>query len=577
MSQSFTQKKAREIWSDFLTERWFVYTIGVLTVLITNWMQILAPKNIGWIVDFFNGKEIPTWLIGQNKEDTFFNLFLVLLLSRLLINVTRFGWRITLGRQTHHAAGKLKRDVWEHVRYFKRDDLNRKFTKGVLMNATASDTNSARFVFGFTIVAIADVFFLGLFTLITMAQIHVGMTLTSFLLLLFVPLMVKKLSQLEIDKYRKVQDLLSQFNDLASQAVSTIKMQRLTQTGPFWEKRLFQKANSYREERLGAQRLNLFYLPLMGSATILSYLILFFFGIHQVLEGQMSAGDFISMQGLMFLLHDPMMALGFIISEWRKGFTALERLSEIYFHEKDKNLISGTPHALVGDEILKVEEVTHKFSDAENTLFTPVSFVLHRGDRLGITGAIGSGKSTLLGILAGLQTTDYGKVNFYGRSLFDYEHDFLRQKIALVHQKAFLFADTIRANISLDGEMSDDEIWHYLELAGLKDDVEAFPDKLDTALGEWGINLSGGQKQRLTLARALSKKPDLLFLDDCLSAVDTLTEEKILKNLNNHLKETTLVWVAHRKSTLKYCSRIIEMGDGHSLGSLLNDKRGKDV
>ncbi|MCK6596241.1 MAG: ABC transporter ATP-binding protein/permease, partial [Bacteriovoracaceae bacterium] len=101
----------------------------------------------------------------------------------------------------------------------------------------------------------------------------------------------------------------------------------------------------------------------------------------------------------------------------------------------------------------------------------------------------------------------------------------------------------------------------YLEIAGLKEDVENFPDKLDTALGEWGINLSGGQKQRLTLARALAKKPDLLFLDDCLSAVDTLTEERILKNLNLYLKDTTLVWVAHRQSTLKYCTHVIKLGE----------------
>lgn len=558
------QAKAKEIWREFLAERWIVYSIGVLTVLITNWMQILAPKNIGWIVDFFNDKEIPSWLIGASKEDTFFNLFLVLLLSRILINITRFGWRITLGRQTHHAAGKLKRDVWEHVRYFKRDDLNRKFTKGVLMNATASDTNSARFVFGFTIVAIADVFFLGVFTLITMAEIHLGMTLTTFLLLLFVPLMVKKLSQLEIDKFRKVQDLLSQFNDLASQAVSTIKMQRLTQTGGFWEKRLFSKANNYREERLGAQKLNLYYIPLMGAATILSYAILFGFGIYHVLNGQMSAGEFISMQGLMFLLHDPMMALGFIISEWKKGFTALERLTEIYIHTKDPTLLNGEKFVLSGDEVLRVENLTYQFDDDNKILFKPLSFVLHRGDRLGITGAIGSGKSTLLNILTGLVPATFGKINYYGRSLNDYDHEFLRKNVVLVHQKSFLFADTIRSNISLDGTLSDEEIWHYLELAGLKDDVLAFADKLDTPLGEWGINLSGGQKQRLTLARALSKKPDLLFLDDCLSAVDTVTEEKILKNLDQHLRETTLVWVAHRKSTLKYCGRILKLGEESS-------------
>ena len=111
----------------------------------------------------------------------------------------------------------------------------------------------------------------------------------------------------------------------------------------------------------------------------------------------------------------------------------------------------------------------------------------------------------------------------------------------------------------MDREMSDEEVWKFLDLAGLKDDVEGFPNKLQTQLGEWGINLSGGQKQRLSLARALARKPKLLFLDDSLSAVDTITEERILKNLDQHLKETTLVWVAHRKSTLKYCNQTFEL------------------
>ncbi|MGZ3809028.1 MAG: ATP-binding cassette domain-containing protein, partial [Bacteriovorax sp.] len=110
-----------------------------------------------------------------------------------------------------------------------------------------------------------------------------------------------------------------------------------------------------------------------------------------------------------------------------------------------------------------------------------------------------------------------------------------------------------------NNQISDEEIWDYLELAGLKEDVLNFPDKLDTQLGEWGINLSGGQKQRLTLARALARKPKVLFLDDCLSAVDTITEEKILKNLDNHLQDVTIVWVAHRRSTLKYCNQTFEL------------------
>jgi ATP-binding cassette subfamily B protein len=128
-----------------------------------------------------------------------------------------------------------------------------------------------------------------------------------------------------------------------------------------------------------------------------------------------------------------------------------------------------------------------------------------------------------------------------------------------VPQRPFLFADTVRANLRLDRDLSDSEIWHWLDAAGVREDIERLPRALDTRLGEWGVNLSGGQKQRLTLARGLAARPRVLLLDDCLSAVDTVTEERILAALDRELRGTTLVWVAHRRSTLKHCSQILEL------------------
>jgi ATP-binding cassette subfamily B protein len=209
--------------------------------------------------------------------------------------------------------------------------------------------------------------------------------------------------------------------------------------------------------------------------------------------------------------------------------------------------------------ILDVKDLSYSFIESA-PLFSHLSFKLKKGGRLGITGAIGTGKSTLISILQGLEREiSGGSVTFLGKPFSAYSHDHLRSYIGHVSQKPFLFADSIRHNVVMNSDLTDDEIWKYLDLAGLKDDVLNFPNGLDTELGEWGINLSGGQKQRLTLARAIAKKPKLLFLDDCLSAVDTITEELILKNLNIYLKDVTLVWVAHRKSTLKYCDQIFEL------------------
>lgn len=552
------------IWKSFIKDRWPIYTLGAVSVLLTNLMQILAPKNIGWIVDFFANKPVPSLFVGETSEKTFLNLFIILAVSRLLINIFRFMWRITLGRQTHYACGMLRRDVWDHVRYFKKEDLDRKFTKGLLMNAQASDSNSAKMIFGFTMVAIFDVFFLGVATFITMSLIHVPMALLSFVVLLFVPFIVRKLSAREVEQFRLIQNTLSHFNDLSSQAVATIKLQRLTQTGPFWERRLMTVAENHRGQRLKGIGISLLYIPVMGAASILSYVVLFALGITFTFNGKMSVGEFISMQGLIFLLHDPLMSLGFIISEWKKGTTALERLAEIYHHEKDQYLLQKGIPIEPTDNVLVVKDLSYSFHNPnapvqDVPLFSGLSFTLKKGERLGITGPIGSGKSTLLSILTGLDRKVSGSIEFYGKSFAHYSHEDLRQQIGLVHQKPFLFADSIKVNVAMDREMSDEEVWKYLEIAGLKEDVLNFPDQLETQLGEWGINLSGGQKQRLTLARALARRPDLLFLDDCLSAVDTITEEKILKNLDEHLKDTTLVWVAHRQSTLKYCDQTFEL------------------
>lgn len=555
------KKEARSLWYSFIKKNLPVYTLGFLMVMLTNAMQILSTRLLGWILDFFTQKEIPSLISGLNKWDTFSNLFLLLLFSRIVITIGRFGWRITLARQTHLASSMLRTNIWDNVRYFFREDLDTHYTKGMLMNASTSDVNSGRFIFGFTLVAVVDVLFLGVLTLATMLTINIPMTVMSILVMMFLPIAVKKLSELEITKYEVAQNTLSKFNDLSSQVVATIRLQRLTQTGDYWEEKLNSSGKEYQHKRFELLKTSLRYIPTMGGSSVISYLVLFFFGISEVTAGTMTVGDFVAMQGLIFLLQDPLMELGFIISEMRKGFTSLERLSKIFHNPKDETLIQNSNEVPSGEEVLKVESLKYRFKDSEQNLFENLNLNLSKGDRLGITGPIGSGKSTLVSILSGLKRDYDGSINFVGKDFKDFSHNELRKYISQVHQKPFLFAESIKDNIAMDREISDEEIWRILSVSGLKKDVEKFDDGIETPLGEWGINLSGGQKQRLTLARALVRKPKLLFLDDCLSAVDTVTEENILKNLDKELSDTTLVWVAHRKSTLKYCNKFLALGE----------------
>jgi ATP-binding cassette subfamily B protein len=561
-------RHAKKRWFDYLLEHKGIYIGGTLFVLATAALQVLATRSVGWVIDFFAGKPIPEFLQFSQRSESFQALCFLLLGTRAFLFLSRVGWRLTIARQTHKASSGLKEDLWDNVRFFSQSDLMRKFTKGVLMNANTSDVASGRFIYGFTLVAMVDVLFLGVLTLATMLSIHTPLTLWSLVALIVVPFFIKKLSTIEMIRYREAQEDLGRFNDLTSQVVSTIRLQRLTQTGKFWLSKLMQTADLYRQKRLSAVFTSLRYIPAMGSASIFSYVVLFFLGIPFVLEGSMTVGDFVAMQGLIFLLQEPLFELGFIISEWRKSFTSLERLSEVFLNERDTELYNNNDSVSLhqkneaqeqGAEVFSVSNLSYVYEDGNDEVLKNLNFKLGARERLGIIGPIGSGKSTLVKILSGMNRHFDGKVSLYGRKFSDYSHDELREHISVVGQKPFLFADTIRENVRLDRDLSDEDVWYYLGLAGLESDVRDFPNQLGTPLGEWGINLSGGQKQRLTLARALARRSQVYFLDDCLSAVDTITEEKILKNLDREFKEQTLIWVAHRRSTLKYCDQILEL------------------
>lgn len=524
---------------------------------LTAITQIISPMLIGWGIDFFKGVTIPTFFIKNSKRETFQFIFILLVSNIILMSLVRAGWRITLGRMTHLATAFYKKEIWSSARFFSRKDLDTKYTIGNLMNLSTSDVGMARFLHGFTLIGLFDVIFLGLFSIGAMFYIHWQMALAVLIIVPVLPYFMYKLAKIEMGRWEETQSFLGKFNEQVSRAIETIKLQRLTQTGAFWRRRLETAANDYRVKRLISIFTSFRYFPLVGSGTLFSYLVLFGLGIQQVYAGNISIGEFVAFQSFVFLLQEPLMEAGYIVSEVQKGRTSLGRIAEVLNNASDPSIKSEGFSKTKSNVVFKVSNLHYAFENQK--VLESINLEVHSGQRLGILGPIGSGKTTLVEILVGLRQDYQGEVDFLGSDIRSYSHDFLRSQMVMVQQKSFLFADNIRNNIALELEISDEEIWHALDLACLSEDVKNFEKGLDTPLGEWGVNLSGGQKQRLTLARALVRKPKYLLLDDCLSAVDTVTEETILKNLDHYLKDSTLVWVAHRRSTLKYCDQVLEL------------------
>ncbi len=558
--------KKLTLWKFFFSyvfRRKYIYIIGVFSLIATAISQSAHPRLIGYAIDQLNGKLIPEFFKLSSPIYTFYFLLGIYLFFHLTLFVGRWAWRRFLARETHYAGNYLRKLLWQRVQYFKQEELNSKFTPGVLMSLSASDVFSARFLFGFILMAILDVTFLFIFASLGMMQVDLELTMWMLVIMPLPGIIAWRISKLEIVAYSESKEELASFNDKVSQVITTIKLQRISGNRSFWEGMLYDMASRFRSKKLRAVLISFYFFPVMGGAILISYSLLFYFGISKVQSGVLSVGEFVSLQGFILLLQHPILDLGYIISEWQKAKASLQRLLDLFNNELDGFLLpriakeisyTSNPYSITNLNF------AYKGKD-EKQLFNKFNLTIKNGDRLGLKGEIGSGKSSLLKILAGLELGFSGEVLFRGEDIRSFAREQLAEEVTYVDQENFLFADSIRTNIALDMELSEDDLWYYLKLACVDEDIKNLEHSLDTELGEWGINLSGGQKQRVCLARALARKPSVLLLDDCLSAVDTHTELVILENLDRELKNCTVVWVAHRDSTLQKCHRIINLDE----------------
>lgn len=553
------QLTAKKFYQRALTEHWRWYPLGFLSLFVTNATEVLTPKFIQWALDAAAGPGAASARIARLDR-----LALGFAVALGVGALGRVGWRQFLARQTHVAGRDLKLRLWDVLRHLPLWVFHR-YPLGDLMSRATGDWNASRQIHGFTLVTTFDLLFFTVLAVGSMLLIDVEMTIYCLAVFPLLPRLILRLARREHDQHAFAQEKLGELSQHISQALSAVRLSRATASDELWQRALEREAREYSDRRFEVAKTGWKIFPLGAVPTLVAYAILLVWGVRKIDSGTLTVGEFVALQSYVLMLQSPLFELGEIIAEWQRGFASLGRLVEIFNLQRlgDRQLARRRePSPAAGGEVVRIAGMSFAYPDAAPAL-RGVDLVVGAGETVGIAGPIGAGKSTLLRLVAGLLEPPAGHVFVAGEDVLEISRAWLAREVTMVPQRAFLFAGSIRYNLELDSRFDDEALWDVLRLVRLEADVRGFEGGLDTWIGEWGINLSGGQKQRLALARALLRDRRLLLLDDCLSAVDAVTEEAILEAMKARLGgRRAIIWVAHRMSTLRLCDRVHRLEGG---------------
>lgn len=538
----------------FFKQRKKQYGLGIAALVFVSLLQLLPPKIIGFIVDditegTLSASELTKWLI-------------VLLVAGVLMYVSRYYWRVMIFGSAVLLSRTMREKLFNHFTRMS-PSFYQKRRVGDLMAHATNDINAVQQTAGMGILTLVDSISTGGFVILTMA-LTINWKLTLIALIPF-PLMIFLTSyygRLLRRRFRFAQEAFSNLNDKTQESISGIKViktfgQQKEDIADFTDLSTDVVAKNMRVAKVDA-----LFDPTITGIFALSYILSFYFGTKFIIAEQMSIGDMVAFSTYLGLLTWPMLAFGFLFNIVERGNASYSRITELLSITPDIQDITGAINERPeGNLHFNIEEFT--FPDDKSPALRNVHFTLNRGETLGIVGKTGSGKTAILKLLLREFEGYKGKIIYGGKPINQYKQQRLRESIGYVPQDHFLFSTTIAENIAFTNPKIDREkIYDAARLAHIHDDILGFAQGYETIVGERGVSLSGGQKQRVSIARALIMQPELLILDDSLSAVDAKTEEAILESLKHTRTGETTVITSHRLSAIQHAHKIIVMDEG---------------
>jgi ATP-binding cassette subfamily B multidrug efflux pump len=538
----------------FFKENWIRYSIAVGLLMVANVLEIIPPWLIGLAIDAIAQEEMTSLLLWQYVG--------VLAASMVLAYITNFVWQYQLFGGAYVIERQLRSSLMGHFMKMTPTFYEKNRT-GDLMARATNDLRAISETAGFGILTLVD-------STLYMATIIVAMGMLvswelTFLALIPLPILaiiVQVLGKKIHARYTAAQDAFGDMNDSVLESIGGVRVIRAYVQERKSEKGFSDMTSDVYEKYMAVERIDALFAPVTKILTTISYMIGLGYGAFLVAEGTMTLGDLVAFNVYLGMIVWPMFAIGEMINILQRGNASLDRVDETLGHKEDV-AEALHPKMLETPSQINFKDFSFTYPQSSSINLQGINLSLNSGQTLGIVGKTGSGKTTFVKQLLREYPAGEGAVLMDGIDLAELPKDQLRSWIGYVPQDHVLFSRSVRDNILFGKrDATDEDIQEAIRVAHFESDLAKLPNGLETMVGEKGVALSGGQKQRISIARALIKKPEILILDDSLSAVDAKTEAKIIENIQNERSGKTTIITTHRLSAVQHADWIVVLDEG---------------
>ncbi|MGE7111910.1 ABC transporter ATP-binding protein [Lysinibacillus sp. NPDC047702] len=538
----------------FFKQYWKQYTVAIMFLIIASVLEVVPPYLLGSIIDILTVGEMSSAILSK-----YILIFVGIIIGGYALN---FVWQFRLFEGAINLEKILRRNLMQHFLRMTPTFYEKNRT-GDLMARATNDLNAVSLTAGFGIMTLIDsTIYMGCIIFAMGYLISWKLTFFAMLPVPIMAILIQYLGKIVHERYMKAQDAFGELNDSVLESVAGVRVVRAYVQEKKDEASFAEMSEIVYEKNMHTAKINALFGPITKVGTGISYVVALGYGAHLVATEAMTVGQLVTFNVYLGLAVWPIFAIGELINVMQQGNASLDRVQETLNYEADVRNIAN-PQMIATPNGIGFDDLTFQYPMSQVKNLQRISLSLKKGQTLGIVGKTGAGKTTFLRQLLREYPIGEGQLSIDGVDITAQTKEQLLDWIGYVPQDHVLFSRTIRENILFGKENATQaELQQAIHAAYFEKDLKNLPMGLETLVGEKGVSLSGGQKQRVSIARALIKDPEILMLDDSLSAVDAKTEAKIIENIQRERQDKTTIITTHRLSGIQHADIIIVLDEG---------------